>query len=105
MGRDIRAGVVEIGSVVAAVRVHVVDVALVADVGVEELEVTEGLGKGIEAVKDGEGDSRGEVTNSASVEIDVVNVCGCDAASGVDDSVEAFRGCDVELEDVQCRWA
>jgi hypothetical protein len=39
---------------VAAVGVHVVDVCLIADVGVEDLEVGEGVGKGVEGVKDGE---------------------------------------------------
>ena len=42
MVRDIRAGVVEVGCVVAAVGVHVVEVGLGGDMAVEELEVGEG---------------------------------------------------------------
>jgi len=83
----------------------VVDVVLGADVGVKELEVAEGLGKGVEGVEYGEGDSRGEVTDSPSVKVDVVNVCGRDAASGVDDSVVLLGGCEVELEDVDGWWS
>ncbi len=102
---NIRAGVVEVGSVVAAVVVHVVDVALVVDVGVKDLEVAEGLGEGVEGVEYGKGDSRGEVTDSTPVKIDVVNIRGRDAASGVDNGVVAFGECEVELEDVDGRWA
>ena len=39
---DIRTWVVEVGCVVAAVGVHVVEVGRGADMGVEELEVGEG---------------------------------------------------------------
>ena len=103
--RDVWAGVIEVGCVVAAVGVHVVDVGLVVDVGVEDLEVGEGMGKGVEGVENREGDPGGEVTDAAPVKINVVDICGGDAASGVDDSVVAFGGGEVELEYVDDRRA
>ena len=73
--------------------------------GVEVLKVEKGLGIVVEGMEYGEGDSRGEVANSASVKINVVYVGRCDAAGGVDDSVVVFGGCKVEVEDVHGGWA
>jgi len=71
---DALAGVIEVAGVVAAIGVHVVEVLLGFDVWVEELDVGEGLGPSVEGLVDDKGDAGGEVSESSSVKVDVIDV-------------------------------
>ena len=94
---DGRAGVVEVGCVLVAVSVCVGDVGFEFDVWVEVADVSEGLFPSVECLVDCEVDASSEVSETAIVEVEVVDAGCCDSPGGVDEGMESFDWGEVEM--------
>ncbi len=92
--------VVEVGCVVAAVCIDVIQVRLLVNVRVEVADVDKGLCPSIEGVEDGKRGPGSEVLDPTVIKICVVDIDGSDLLSGIEDGVVAFVGCNVKIEDV-----
>jgi hypothetical protein len=92
--------VVEVGFVVTAVCIHVIQVGLLVNVGVEVADVGKCLCPSIKGVENGKRSAKSEISDPAVIKISVVDIGGSDPPSGIDNSVVMFVGCDVEVEDI-----
>ena len=93
-------GVVEVGCVVTAACIHVIQVRLLLNVGVEVADVGKCLCPSIKGVENGKRSPKSEVLDPTMIKISVVDIGGSNPPSGIEDSVVMFVGCDVEVEDI-----
>ncbi len=91
--------VVEVGCVMTAVCIHVIQVKLLVNVGVEVADVGECLCPSIKGVENGKRSPKSEVLDPAMIKISVVDIGGSNPPSGIDNSMVMFVGCGVEVED------
>ncbi len=75
--------------------IHVIQVRLLVNVGVEVADMGKGLCPIIEGVEDSKRDPRSEVWDYAVIKIGVVDIGRSDPPSSIDDGVVMFVGCNV----------
>jgi hypothetical protein len=86
--------------VMTAVCIHVIQVRILVNVGVEVADVGKCLCPSIKGVENGKRSPKSEVSDPAVIKISVVDIGGSNPPSGIEDSVVMFVGCDVEVEDI-----